>query len=336
MLRKRALYRAFTLVELLVVIAIIGILVALLLPAVQAAREAARRTQCMNRIKQISLALIEFHDAKKYLPPAVADLPSINLATGATNPAPNVTELGFIPYILEYMELGNIFSSNQFSIKVHWADEPNYTFVLEHPLVDFRCPSHDSVQLTFTLQPGLNDTGEQTNLMSHYQGVMGAKHSCPLFAATPWPQKTYTMYGCSAAGGEANNGTMFPASKIKFKDITDGSTHTFLLGEISWESGPQRVWASGGGSRTALDTFIYSAKNIYWPLNTACRLGKDDPPTKCPGYENNDVSFGSNHSGGCFFAMCDGSVQFIREDITLDILKSLASRKSNEVFDSQF
>ncbi len=334
MFRKQASKRAFTLVELLVVIAIIGILVALLLPAIQAAREAARRTQCMNRVKQISLALIEYHDAKKAFPAALSDQPNTNATTGAAI-AGEYTQLSWIPYILEYMELGTMLGQNKLSIKTHWADEPNYTFGLNTALTDFRCPSQPDVQVTFTAQPGSADKEDKTNLMSHYQGIMGAKHACPLFAATPWPAKTYTMYGCASAGGEANNGTMFPTSKVKLKDITDGSTHTFLLGEISWDSGPQRVWVSGGGSKKALDTFVYSAKNIFHPLNTACRGESDRPYRPCP-YENNDMSFGSLHSGGCFFAMCDGSVQFIRDEISLDILKSMASRKSNEVFDSQF
>ena len=128
---------------------------------------------------------------------------------------------------------------------------------------------------------------------------------------------------------------MYPASKIKMKDITDGSSHTFLVGELSWNAGPQRHWAVGGGSATNLDTYVYTAKNVYWPLNQACRNSADDPPGKCP-YANNDMSFGSMHNGGCHFLLCDGSVQFIREDITLDVLKSLASRKSAEVFQSPF
>lgn len=329
---KQASKRAFTLVELLVVIAIIGILVALLLPAVQAAREAARRTQCMNRIKQISLALIEYHDAKKAFPSGLSDEPNRDAVTGALKPN-QYTELGWIPYILEYMELGTIFNQTQFVIKTHWGDPPNYQFVLDHPLTDFRCPTHPDVQGTYTHGPGDDTAPEQSNLSSHYQGVMGAKQ-CPIFAATPWPAKTYTMFSCDGTtGGSANNGTMFVASKVKMKDITDGTTHTFLVGEISWASGPQRVWAAGGGSRTNLDTYVYSVKNILYPLNFKCRVS-DETPT-CDGV-NNDISFGSNHSGGCFFAMCDGSVQFIRDDIALDVYKSLASRKSNETFDMPF
>jgi prepilin-type N-terminal cleavage/methylation domain-containing protein/prepilin-type processing-associated H-X9-DG protein len=339
MLYKQPAKRAFTLVELLVVIAIIGILVALLLPAVQAAREAARRTECMNRMKQISLALVEYHDAKKVFPAALSDEPNTDATTGAVV-GKEITELGWIPYILDYMELGTIFGKTQFALKTHWADPPNYQFVLDHPLTDFRCPSHPDVQATYTDQPGSNLAPEQSNLMSHYQGIMGAKTACPIFPAYPWPTKTYTMYSCGSGsngtGGAANNGTMYVASKVKIKDITDGTTHTFLVGEISWASGPQRVWAAGGGSRDNLDTFIYSAKNVINPINQVCRTSADDPfPGACNG-SNNDVSFGSLHSGGCYFAMCDGSVQFIREDIELATYKALASRKSADSTDGAF
>jgi prepilin-type N-terminal cleavage/methylation domain-containing protein/prepilin-type processing-associated H-X9-DG protein len=348
MFRKQALKRAFTLVELLVVIAIIGILVALLLPAVQAAREAARRAQCVNRMKQIGLALMNYHDAKKRFPPGLSDQQNMNYTTGAAVPN-QYTELGYIPHILDYMELGTLYSG--FGIKTSWADEPNYTFSLNTPLTDFRCPSFPDVQETFKAKPGQNDTGDLTNLMTHYHGVMGArpKVTCPP-TGQPYPDNTYTGYvspnktGCGdnnftgGFGVSATNGILFPASKVNLKDVTDGTSHTFIVGELAWNAGPQRVWLAGGGSQTNLDTYVYTSKNIYWPLNTACRgstTGNLPTTAQCP-YANNDMSFGSNHPGGCHFAMCDGSVQFVRDDILLDILRAMASRKSNEVFDSPF
>lgn len=343
MLRKQARYRAFTLVELLVVIAIIGILVALLLPAIQAAREAARRAQCLNRMKQIDLALQEYHDAKKRFPPGLSDQPNTDFATGAIIPK-QFTELGYIPHILEYMELGTLLSG--FSIKTSWADEPNYTFGLDHSLTDFRCPSYPNVQETFKEKPGQNGTAELSDLSTHYHGVMGAKAQCPLVAALPWPARTYSLYAmpgknsdCASAGGAANNGLLFPASKVNLKDVTDGTTHTFIVGELAWDSGPQRVWMAGGGSQTNLDTFIYTSKNVTYPLHTACRAstnGGTPTTAECGAYQNNDMSFGSNHPGGCHFAMCDGSVQFISESIELATLKALASRKSAENIDAAF
>lgn len=339
--------RAFTLVELLVVIAIIGILVALLLPAVQAAREAARRTQCQNRMKQIGLALQNHHDTKKVFPPGLSDDPNRNPTTKAIISG-QYTGLGYIPFILNYMELGTMLG--EFNIQTHWADAPNYQFVLNHPLIDFRCPSYEQIQATFTAQPGGADTEDRTDLMTHYQGVMGARpKACPVTAALGFPESTYSVFvppnGSNPCGdgsytsqgqygASASNGVLFPASKIKIKDITDGTSKTFIVGEASWDTGPQRVWAASGGSRTNLQTFVYTSKNIYWPLNTACRYAAKDNPGRPCNFANNDVSFGSNHSGGCFFTMCDGSVQFVSQDIALDLLKSMASRKSAEVINS--
>jgi prepilin-type N-terminal cleavage/methylation domain-containing protein len=337
---------AFTLVELLVVIAIIGILVALLLPAIQAAREAARRTECLNRLKQIGLALMNFHDQTKHFPSAVSDDPSVDPATRVAKSQPNYTEFGYIPYILPYMELRNLY--DQLDMKVYWQLQPNNAVGYNNPRPEFRCPSQDSVEITFTDPPGSGGTTEQSNLRSHYMAVMGAKVQCPFPAGLPWPQATYTMYtftnpktgatstcakGDAANGGSANNGIIYPASRTTMKEVVDGTSHTLIAGEVSWLCGPQRIWTVGGASAANLDTYIYTAKNIMWPLNTAYR---EQPGTAFSGYANNDISFGSMHHGGAHFAMCDGSVQFVNESIQLDVLKAMASRRSSENFDSPF
>lgn len=339
MCRKQASKRAFTLVELLVVIAIIGILVALLLPAIQAAREAARRSQCLNRMKQIGLALQNYHDTKKTFPAGVSDQPAIVAATGAVKTQPNFTMLSYIPPILTQMELGNL--ASQMNMKVHWSDEPNRTVVTNNPLTDFRCPSHDQVEPTYFEAPGGSATEELSNLRSHYIAVMGAKFKCPLVIAfTPWPERTYTMSSCGSEGGQANNGVMYPGSNTSIKEITDGTTHTFLVGEQSWDSGPQRFWSAGAGSFNKMDTFIYGAKNIYAGLNIICRAVANNPAEaeRCKDGKDatNDMSFGSSHPGGCHFAMCDGSVQFIRQDVAIETLRAFASRKSGETVEAPF
>ena len=340
---RQASRRAFTLVELLVVIAIIGILVALLLPAIQSAREAARRTQCTNKMRQIAIALVNFHDTNKHLPPGLSDEPDTDSTTPNTN---HYAELGYIPYILPFIEESALF--DQMRLKCHWNEDPNYTVTTTNAVPQFHCPSQEDYQNSFFQPPGSAGTENRSNLLTHYHAVMGARSIKNPPNSAPYPENTYTCYlkpgtlvcgDNNATGGfgvSASNGVMFPASKIRFKDITDGTSHTFMVGELSWNAGPQRIWPVGGGSATNLDTYVYTAKNIYWPLNTACRASTTgEPPQNCP-YANNDMSFGSNHPGGCYFAMCDGSVQFIREDIPLATLKALASRKSNEVYDPAF
>ena len=330
----------FTLVELLVVIAIIGILVALLLPAVQSAREAARRTQCLNRLKQISLACLNFESSKRYLPSAA----KCDLEPGATLTNPTYTCWSYLAQVLSYMEEQSF--QGALDMRYHWQRDisdgpqypPNKTLLYNTPIPQFRCPSQPDVEVTFTDPPSGAGKTEQSNLRAHYMAVMGAEVSCqpPGVSPVSYPGYTYTFTyddmggtGCDNGGGTATNGVMFvrgydkPAggpripytdSKVKMKSISDGASHTFLIGEISWLCGPQRIWAVGSASFTHPYRFNYTAKNVWTPLNycfrpdTTSNPGQQPPPT-C---DNNSMSFGSLHPGGTHFAMCDGSVQFIR------------------------
>jgi prepilin-type N-terminal cleavage/methylation domain-containing protein len=245
--------RAFTLVELLVVIAIIGILVALLLPAVQSAREAARRTQCLNRMHQMVVALHNYHDAKKHFPPGMSGDQSYDYTTGALIDG-QPTQLSWIPFILPQMEMGNVYT--QMSMKSHWADEPNFALGLNQVLADFRCPSFPDIQDTYTAAPGQATIEEKTSLVSHYHGVMGARPSAcdasknPPTSGLAYPDSTYTVYVApptssppnhtcgdnSFTGGygvTTSNGLLFAGSKVTMKDVTDGTSHTFIVGELS-------------------------------------------------------------------------------------------------------
>ena len=166
---RPATRRAFTLVELLVVIAIIGILVALLLPAVQAAREAARRAQCTNNLKQLGLALQNYHSAKKEFPPGMMR----DLAGGKGNYAdPRFSVHGLL---LPYMENQPLY--DQLNWKSSWETNV-HTAVRRTKIPEFLCPSTDKVDATYyylnnsyVLGPG--------EYMTHYKGVMGAKGLTP-------------------------------------------------------------------------------------------------------------------------------------------------------------
>lgn len=332
---RRIAVGAFTLVELLVVIAIIGVLVSLLLPAVQAAREAARRSECQNRLRQIALACVSHHDARGHFPSGS----SADLEDPQPGSTKSYTALSFIPHILPYMEQQSL--QNIVNLKQSWFRPVNYDRAFKTPLPMFSCPSQEPSQLTFVTRPGSTEPPEEhAHLQPHYMGVMGAKDNCP-YTAVAAPESTYTLAPSGGApacgnGGTADNGVLYIGSKVQSKDITDGGSNTFIVGEISWDVGPQRPWMVGFSSNTQLSGhFTYVIKNIAFPLNTAYRV-YPNPPGGQP-YPNNDASFGSLHPGGTFMALCDASVHFIREDVDLKgVLKPLASRASEEVVQVAF
>ena len=325
----KGMHRAFTLVELLVVIAIIGVLVALLLPAVQAAREAARRTDCMNRMRQVALACQNHHDAKQHFPSSSLD----DVAQPPSSPV-KLTGFGYIPQILPYMEGQSVAKLINFT--KHWQDPLNDA-AEQTVLSSFRCPSKPGGEPTFSDGAGSTSLTE-SEVSAHYQGVMGAKVGCPVPSGSAHPQSTYSMApACGGtSGGSAINGIIIPAGRVNLKEVTDGTTQTFIVGEASWDSGGQRSWILGSQSSSTPEAHNYTSKNIMYSLSSAARMnGGVEWPVLV---ENNDVSFGSRHpGGGAHFAMCDGSVQWIREDANLDgVLKPLASRASDEVFQPPF
>jgi prepilin-type N-terminal cleavage/methylation domain-containing protein/prepilin-type processing-associated H-X9-DG protein len=332
MLRYSAPRRGFTLVELLVVIAIIGILVALLLPAIQAAREAARRADCMNRIKQVGLATLMYHDSRKVFPSAVVTF------TDKANPALK-TYWSYLIKVLPYMEQQALIDG--IDLHVFWQKDPNKTFLYGRSVPFLRCPSQVDAETTFTDPPGGGGTTELSSLRTHYMAVMGAKTKCPTppISDGPIPFSYKMSDDCSSGGGMATNGVInltftedgYEPSHVSFKSITDGSSHTVMIGEISWLVGPQRIWAVSTATQQSTDnpaSYIYSAKNVMSALNFAYRAPTDVHPNPCTPCDNNDLSFGSMHPGGTHFVFCDGSVQFVNESVSIDILRGLASRKS--------
>jgi prepilin-type N-terminal cleavage/methylation domain-containing protein len=346
--------RAFTLVELLVVIAIIGVLVALLLPAIQAAREAARRTDCTNRLRQMGIAAQNYHDTNKRLPPH--GVPPTNLSSQAV----------LLPY-MEYEAVRNLVVET-----THWRDEPNGPAGLT-PLDFLRCPSQTSVEWT--------DLGHdvrwrnkgadirEDNLRCHYVGILGARPGPADPGLTgaagcvtgggggrgggggttyQYPQSTYYQYACDLdtnpsgnSGGVPTNGVIFPRSNIDLGDVTDGTSQTIMYGECSWVIGLQYPWIAGAlawsneeGSGYA---WVFNAKAIYHPINSKRYMADPSSATWNPIVNNSNVSLGSEHPGGTHVMLCDASVHFLREDIDLEgVYRPMASRSSGEVVNSAF
>lgn len=316
------LRQAFTLVELLVVIAIIGILVALLLPAVQAAREAARRAQCVNNMKQIALAVHLHHDQKKFYPQYhAAVIPAGKSETDYTYSwAGPVWTVALLPFIEEQA----LFDA--FNKTVKTKDPLNAPYVAKI-ISAFVCPSNITAQNpVFTDRADAGGNNPTTALGLYYAASMGPTETdacpfCPVGStgsATNYccQAKGYGWYDYAAKVSDSSTG-MFGRNmgKRKFKQVTDGLTHTFLIGEaLPEDCSYQSAFAPN---------FCLAGTTI--PLNT---FQKCPAP---PGCHNLGCGFKSPHPGGCHFAMADGSVQFVGETINYQVYNELGTRAGGEV-----
>lgn len=360
----------FTLVELLVVIAIIGILVALLLPAIQAAREAARRSDCVNRIRQLCLAAHNYESSKKKIPPH-GDCYLRKSSTGTDVMAGGLSvQARLLPY-MEEQALINLVDQGK-----HWRDPENRA-ALERPLPFLRCPSAKAIE--FTEYGGIIAVGRvsENNLRSHYVGILGARpgpnkdphlgrptDGCPPPSggrgggAFGWPEATYLQRFCtkasliqSGSGGAAINGVIFPKSNMSFGAVTDGTSKTMMFGEMSWEIGIQEMWMVGStsqGSDPDDNSYgvLQNAKNIRYGINVK-KYSQPDTDQTIPGYNDasrddpnsewaplTETSLGSNHPGGTHVGMSDGSATFLREDVSVEgVLRRMASRNSEDIYE---
>ena len=286
----------FTLVELLVVIAIIGILIGLLLPAVQSVREAARRVDCANNLHQFGIAMLNYHDAFENYPPAYQST------------KPENSNWDYQPgwswgsYLLPYAELTNL----QNTVDVHntrfgggsnpaQPDEYSQT-----PLQLFRCPSD--------VGPDLNPI-RLNHGMSNYRAVAGPAPT------THGYFEQYYDYG----------GILFHNSSVKIADIHDGTSNTVIVGECIFDELTNKraaIWAGMSGLRGGS---IWISDVMWWIDDEAATINGPAPQ-----------AFSSQHPGGAQFAFCDGSSRMFPESGDITILRYLAGRADGVLTNHEF
>ncbi len=302
----------FTLIELLVVIAIIAILIALLLPAVQQAREAARRTQCKNNLKQIGLALHNYHDVYQALPSGSIVL--LNAAGTAYNGHGWTWHASLLPFIDQAPMYNEVQGLNGMGTEGGGVGDAKQDLVGKAPLTVFWCPSQPDVTL------GVQKNGYAP---SNYNANMGTLIGNDGDDCLSGGRTFATM---TQAGGCMNcDGIFFISSSIRFRDVTDGLSNTIFISEVV-DSGGDADRLGGAGS---------DRKHGF-------SGGADsNPPTEMSEYliaaEGNDPinsyteeAAGSYHTGGAHFLMGDGSVRFLSENMHMPTYQAISTRGKNE------
>ncbi len=299
--------QGFTLIELLVVIAIIAVLIALLLPAVQQARESARRSQCKNNLKQAAIALHNYHESHSVFPPgAIYSNPS-GCGTGPS--------LGFSwsAFILPMMEANALYNSLNFSRNYHTQVlAPGSTTIyttkgnIGEVIPAYLCPS-DPFGRTRVLVSGSSaydgtdgsapDDGGPTNISGIADSVQR------LCGTTPGTEYKTSKFDA--------NGVLHAYSKTTFATIPDGSSNTLMLAEVK-------------GKNTATN------EGVIWAATNITDTGMGINNAQYGPHYSRGFGPGSHHIGGCHFALADGAVRFVSQNISDVLLRSLATRQGKE------
>ena len=348
-IRRRAIYgppRAFTLVELLVVIAIIGVLVALLLPAIQAAREAARRTQCLDNLKNIALASLNYESSRGELPPG-----SVNTAIVQGS------GLGWPVHILPFIEQSGV---SQQAVDKYKAAPDAYGAALDALnsllLPMYLCPSDPD------LRSQAEKFGNANRKGMSYAGVSGSYYA----RTGNCPTKRDGSHECVWAANSPNDilgpnnfdGLLIMDWPVELRQATDGTSETFLVGERTYQI---RAWMIGAywngtpdpkppNAQTPPDgpqpaTAFFACKNV----SDKVALNHDPYKGQYIGHDNsagdrpevptttprtlsvNNLPFGSFHPSGVNFSFGDAGVRFINESIDVVAYLAMASRNGDDI-----
>jgi prepilin-type N-terminal cleavage/methylation domain-containing protein len=310
---------AFTLVELLVVIAIIGVLVALLLPAVQAARESSRRTQCSNHLRQLSLACQNHHDTHLFFPSGGWGWRWIidpDLPPGKNQPG------GWVGAVLPYIEQANVLSVGAGTAAA--TKQANLTTLAQTPIKAFNCPSRRPTRPFVHQTPPRHyfNTNQPTQAgRSDYAANAGNQGfgTTVTISTRYWDDGPTTLAGADAYAwwGTNHNGVIFQRSQVRMAEITDGTSHTYLVGEKSMNIDTYTTGLESGDDQ---HMFIgFDEDTLRWANSVVAQPGQDRR-----GATVATRGFGSAHPAGLNMAMGDGSVRILRYTIDRAAHQALA------------
>ena len=313
--------RGFTLIELLVVIAIIAVLVALLLPAVQASREAARRAHCTNNLKQLGLALANYQLTHNGYPPGYVSV------YDNINRVENGTGWGWGSMALPQMEQSNLYNSINFNVPI---TDPTQLTARTTPIGMLLCPS-DSMPRTWTADSG-------TAAFRKGYVFFASQPICDVAGAN------YTgMFGIGEPGVDGE-GIFFRNSFVRLVDITDGLSQTACAGERAMKTSYGRGFSTWVGAAPGAQ--LWSC--VPDPNDSdggVCRhedgsgmtLGHTGEGNGFPGSDNSDVNqFTSQHGKGANFLFCDGHVRYLRHEMNYAVYKALSTRAWGELISDDY
>ena len=292
----------FTLIELLVVIAIIAVLIGLLLPAVQKVRAAAQKTQCMNNLKQIGLAMHNYHDSRGYLPPGCLSYPT---STGLSS------TWGWGTLILPYIEQGGLYSALA-ARHATGAFDDSQTVVVPNPTISqSRYPEISTKIPAYNCPADPTASNPVTEIWSSANKNGRSNYVCDREVLGP---------------GDRGGNTLIPI-KRKIAAIPDGASNTFLVGERDNLNNVGAIWMGHSGTSASWEGLPGYGINPAWPYSktggvvpgfvSAVNSTMSASP---PGFKDvqERLAFTSNHTGGANFVFCDGSVQFLTNAVESD------------------